>query len=346
MIRKYMKDGIAKFCNAQIYDQAYTGVCELLRQDKDYFPLELGKSADRLLDKVEIPKEQTPWQQQHNMPGVYFYLWSKPLTNYYHCILDALGCLHYYFQIREKYPGVVLLVNRTPRMGLQDYPPFVKEMFELLNIKWDYTDPNVTYEYVYFGDTLNQNLDGKRIRPDPAQWQLIDRLVQNAKSRVQMPVYNKIYLSRRAHANPLNNRKKIIGEDNTVKRGLVNEDLVVDILTNQGYTEIFGENYTLAEKIVMFSQMDKYISAAGAGVTNMLWVRDHGVSVGGIHTPGFPFPGPLHKRHICTHKPYSRASISIYKGKTIFEDPQPTKGYNHPWRIDNLTEFSAWAKTI
>ena len=178
MIRKYMKDGIAKFCNAQIYDQAYTGVCELLRQDKDYFPLELGKSADRLLDKVEIPKEQTP------------------------CILDALGCLHYYFQIREKYPGVVLLVNRTPRMGLQDYPPFVKEMFELLNIKWDYTDPNVTYEYVYFGDTLNQNLDGKRIRPDPAQWQLIDRLVQNAKSRVQMPVYNKIYLSRRAHANP------------------------------------------------------------------------------------------------------------------------------------------------
>jgi len=346
MIRKRMQDGIVKFCNAQIYDQADTGVCELLRQDKEYIPLELGKSAARLLDKVQIPVEKDPWHIKF-MPGVYFYLWSKPLTNYYHCILDALGCLHYYFKMREKYPDIVLLINRTPRMGLEDYPPFVNEMFDLLNITWAYTDPTVTYEYIYFGDTLNQNEDGKRIRPDPAQWQLIDRLVQNAKSRVQMPVYNKIYLSRRAHANPLNiNRKAVIGEDNTVKRGLVNEDSVVDILTDKGYIEVFGENYTLAEKIVMFSQMDKYISAAGAGVTNMLWVRDHDVSVGGIHTPGFPFPGPLHKRHICTHKPYSRASINIYKGKTVFEDPQPTKGYNHPWRIDNLTELSTWAETI
>ena len=29
-----------------------------------------------------------------------------------------------------------------------------------------------------------------------------------------------------------------------------------------------------------------------------------------------------------------------------FEDPQPTKGYNHPWRIENLTEFRDWSRTI
>ena len=56
-------------------------------------------------------------------------------------------------------------------------------------------------------------------------------------------ITKKIYLSRRAHANPLANRKTVIGEDNTVKRGLTNEDEVVEILKELGYVEVFGENY-------------------------------------------------------------------------------------------------------
>lgn len=346
MIRSYMQQGIATFHRVQIYDHIDTGICELARVGTEYIPLELGKSAHKVLDKVTIPKNNEPWKQREVACGHYFYLWSKPLTNYYHCILDGLGCIQRYINLQEKYPELTLLINRTPRMDLENYPPFVSEMLDLLGIKWQYTDPQVDYEILFVGDTLNQDARGKRVRPDPQQWSLIDHLVERAKTTVSMPVYDKIYLSRRAHANPLNNRKAVIGEDNTVKRGLVNEDLVVDILTDQGYTEVFGENYTLAEKIVLFSQMQKYISAAGAGVTNMLYVRDHPVSVGGIHTPGFPFPGPLHSRHICTHHPYSKASINVYKGTVSFEDPQPTKGYNHPWRIDNLEEFSTWSKTI
>ena len=91
--------------------------------------------------------------------------------------------------------------------------------------------------------------------------------------------------------------------------------------------------------------MHKYISAAGAGVTNPIFVRDHPVSVGGIHTPGFPFPGPRHGRHVLT-SPQSCATIDVYPGKVVFEDPQPTKGYNHPWRINNLVAFAKWAATI
>jgi hypothetical protein len=78
----------------------------------------------------------------------------------------------------------------------------------------------------------------------------------------------------------------------------------------------------------------------------MVWVRDHTVSVGGIHTPGFLFPGPNNTRHICTSYPHSHADIKIYPGKVVFEDPQPTKGYNHPWRISNLDVFEKWAATI
>ena len=44
--------------------------------------------------------------------------------------------------------------------------------------------------------------------------------------------------------------------------------------------------------------MTKYISTAGAGVTNILWRINKDINVGGIHTPGFPFPSENHNRHI------------------------------------------------
>ena len=124
-----------------------------------------------------------------------------------------------------------------------------------------------------------------------------------------------IYISRRAHANPLANRKQVLGEDNTVKRGLTNEDSVVEILTALGYDEIFGENLTLAEKIVTFNSMQKYISTAGAGVANILWTMPNPVSVGGIHTPGFPFPSNDHATHICTVQNLIVLLADCYKEK-------------------------------
>ena len=108
-------------------------------------------------------------------------------------------------------------------------------------------------------NTLNQDERGKRTQPHPKQWELIDNMVKRSLAETDVPAYDKIYLSRRAHANPLTDRKAVIGEDNTIKRGLTNEDEVVEILTELGYTEVFGENYTLAEKIALFSKMKKYI---------------------------------------------------------------------------------------
>jgi len=79
----------------------------------------------------------------------------------------------------------------------------------------------------------------------------------------------------------------------------------------------------------------------------MLWVRDHDVRVGGIHTPGFPFPSNVHNRHICAHRPYSKANIINYPGKVLFHDPDAgAKDYNNPWYINNLDAFKNWAKTI
>jgi len=117
-------------------------------------------------------------------------------------------------------------------------------------------------------------------------------------------------------------------------------------LCDLGYTEVFGENLTLAEKIVLFHNMDRYISTAGAGVANLLWTMPRSVSVGGIHTPGFPFPGNDHTTHICTG-PEVNCTITNYPGRVSFVDPaEGARNYNSPWRIDNLVAFRNWARTV
>lgn len=332
-----------KYSDACFYDSASTKHLEWVQHKDGVDCLEQGKNRDKLKSKLSIGLD--PIEPSTYRKGVFFYLWSKPLTNYYHTVLDSVGCLTRYYAVLKEHPNTVLLINRTPRMKLDRYPPFVAELLDLLGIAYEYTDPTTQYETVYFGDTGAQEpVTLKRTQPGADYWALIDRIVDLCRP-IDVPQFERVYLSRRAHANPMNNRKSVIGEDNTVKRGLVNEDAVVDILTELGYTEVFGENYTLGEKIKMFGGMHKYISTAGAGVTNPIFVRDHPVSVGGVHTPGFPFPGPRHDRHVLT-SPQSRATIDLYKGRVVFEDPQPTKGYNHPWRINNLDAFAKWAATI
>ena len=344
MIRQYMTNGIAKFSNAQIYQHTNTSKVELMRVGQDLIPLDLGKNASRLYAST-ITAPDIPIKQLRE--GAYFYWWSKPLINYYHLMLDGVGCLWHYFELHKTIPNIKLLLNQTPRSGINKYPPFVFELLNLLDIDYELTDDTHQYESLYFGDTLCQDKQGKRQKPRAEQYELLERIIRRAHSSVHdVPQHEKIYLSRRTRANP-RYTKDLIGEDNTQKRGLINEDEVVEILSKLGYTEVFGENYTLAEKIVLFGGMSKYISSAGAGVTNILWVRNQDVHVGGIHSAGFPFPGNNHSRHICTQRPYSRAIISTYHGKVLFVDEkQGLKNYNSPWYINNLDAFAKWAETI
>lgn len=340
-----MKNGIATFKNVQILDMAKTKV-ETVVERGVHVPLHLGKNAKKFFQNNK-PVNHYP-EVATTKSGDYFYLYTLPLINYYHMLLDGVGCLVRYFELLESNKNIKLLLNQSPRPkgGIVNHPPFVIELLDLLGIDWEYTDEHCVYERVYFGDTIGQTGKGIRIRPDNRQYALLKQCIHRAKLVAQAPQHEKIYLSRRAHANPLTNRKAVIGEDNTVKRGLVNEDSVVEILTGMGYTEVFGENYSLAEKIVLFNGMKKYISTAGAGVANMLWTMPNSVSVGGIHTPGFPFPGNNHSIHICAGSEVNCA-INIYSGKVLFVDPvEGAKNYNSPWYINNLVAFKDWAQTI
>ncbi len=334
-IRQYLKNGIAHFNHAQIPDYKRFGV-EIIKKDKPVL-VDLGKNA-YLVKPPEY--KDVPWSGAIKK-GKYFYWYSKPLHNYYHTILDSLGCLFYYFELKYDYPELTLLVNKN-HANLNKWPPFVKEVLDILNIEYEYTDENAVYENIYFGDTQNQSDTGQRISPKPGQFLMIDGLVRAAKAlKLDVPQHDNIYISRRTKHNP-NYSKDLIGEDNTQKRGCVNEDEIVDILSKHGFVEVFGENYTLAEKITMFSRMIKYVTFSGAGITNTLY-RKKGF-IGGISSPGLLFPDiQRHGRHIIYSKYYDNV-VNIFQD-TSFVDPQ-SKKYNNTWKINSIDNFRRWAKEL
>ena len=348
LVASRLHNGTALFDHVQILDLARTGV-EIFVERGEYWYIHSGKNSHKI---VAAHPKNLAWAQPTTVykGGLYYYWYTIPLVNYYHTLLDGVGALTHYMRLRDANPDIVLLLNRTPRSkgGVTQHPPFVAELLDLLDIEWQYTSEDTLYERVVYGAPLGM-ANGRRCRPPVQQYDLLRELIRIAKMRAPAAPSlseGKVYISRRAHANPLVNRKQVLGEDNTVKRGLTNEDAVVEILTALGYDEIFGENLTLAEKIVTFNSMQKYISTAGAGVANILWTMPNQCSVGGIHTPGFPFPSNDHATHICTG-PELNSTIDCYKGKVVFEDPEAgARNYNSPWRINNLTAFREWAQQI
>ena len=334
-IRKYLKEGVAKFSHAQIPDYKTFGV-EIIKTSEPIM-VELGKNADKV--KPPIWKD-VPWSGVIKK-GTYFYWYSKPLHNYYHTILDSLGCLWHYFHLKYDYPNLKLLVNIN-HANLNTWPPYVKELLEILNIDWEYTESNSVYETLFFGATLNQNDNGVRIQPKPGQFMILMQLINNALDKnLDVPRFDNIYISRRTQHNPIYN-KDIIGEDNTKKRGNVDEDKVVDILEDLNFHEVFGENYTLAEKITMFHHMKKYVTQSGAGITNTFY-RKKGI-IGGISSPGLVFPNiQEHSRHMIYSKYYDNI-VNIFQD-TSFVDPQHKK-YNNPWKINSIDNFARWAKEL
>ena len=57
----------------------------------------------------------------------------------------------------------------------------------------------------------------------------------------------------------------------TLKRKLINEDELVDLLLSNGYVEVFAEKLSTIEKIQMFSKAESVIGAIGGGLCNVLF---------------------------------------------------------------------------
>lgn len=179
--------------------------------------------------------------------------------NYYHFIYDTLPYLWAYINYCQDFKlvmsGKIL--------------PFVKESLELLGINniCIHNENNV-YENVYLSNSLTfDNLPNDPPRKEI--FEIYDILIKNAlKLKTDIKTFEKVYISRRTHLNPKNEN---IGTNYTTRRKLVNEDNLVKKLKEKGFTEIFGENLSFTEKIVLFNNAKVVIGSIGGSITNCIF---------------------------------------------------------------------------
>ncbi|MDX2048354.1 MAG: glycosyltransferase family 61 protein [Chitinophagaceae bacterium] len=76
-----------------------------------------------------------------------------------------------------------------------------------------------------------------------------------------------------------------ISRSNAVGRKIINEEELVSFLEQYGFEKIYGENYSIAEKIDLFGNAGCIIGPHGGGLTNIIFCRA-GCSVVDIFPPG------------------------------------------------------------
>lgn len=203
---------------------------------------------------------------------VYFFIYNT--DNYYHFIYDTLPYLHTYLRLRKVYPNLKLVMNyNATRTSLL---PFVKESLELLDIQESdiiIHQPHNVYRTMYVGNSLTH--DGLSQQPPRKEiFDVYQTMVANAFSRGGQKVegHEKIYISRRTWLNP--NVTDNIGTNYTTRRRLMNEDDLVETLERKGFTECFGENYSMIEKILLFHRARVVVGAIGGTITNCVFCGD------------------------------------------------------------------------
>ena len=101
-------------------------------------------------------------------------------------------------------------------------------------------------------------------------------MVNNAKKKINNfdnLKLDKIYISRRTWLNKSNLAN--IGTNYTTRRRLMNEDELVLKLEKNNYKEVFGENYSFSEKILLFNNAKKVIGSIGGTIVNCVFCNNN-----------------------------------------------------------------------
>ena len=198
---------------------------------------------------------------------VYYFIYNT--ENYYHFIYDTLPYLYLYLKMKDKNTNLKLVINYNKNKDKLLH--FVKETYELLNIK----DKDIIihnkknkYKKIYLSNSLTH--DGLSNSPPRKEiYEIYDLLIKKSLINYKNDKkYDKIYISRRTW---INKQTDNIGTNYTTRRKLTNEDYVVDKLVKSGFTELFGENYSMKEKIQIFNSAKIVIGAIGGTITNTIF---------------------------------------------------------------------------
>jgi hypothetical protein len=219
------------------------------KSDEDYL-LSLINNAGANADANTI--EECP---------VYFFIYN--FDNYFHFIYDTIPYLYTFTVLKKTYPNMKLLVS-YPNPSLNKFYKFNEDIFDIFNIRDDLLihKEGTVYNNVYIGNSLTHG--GLSNNPPRNEvYQLFRNITLTDK---EFP--KKIYISRRSW---IHNDKSNMGTDYTERRKLVNEDELVAKLCKEGFTEVFCENMSMIDKIVMFNKAEVIVGAIGGGMCNLLF---------------------------------------------------------------------------
>ena len=153
---------------------------------------------------------------------------------------------------------------QLPNSQKKDFYPFVREFLELLDINKDdivLIDQSKIYKEIYISTSYTHDIDSN-LPPREEIYSFYQSIVKNTKKSIESTP-KKLYISRRTW---LHNDFDNIGTNYTTRRRLVNEDIIVEKLINEGYKEIFTEKLSTIEKIQYFANATHVVGAIG-GVT-------------------------------------------------------------------------------
>ena len=210
-------------------------------------------------------KEDISYNNTINTP-VFFFIYNT--DNYYHFVYDTLPYIFTFLDLRKKIPNIKLLMSNKGKDVTQFYR-FVTEFLELCDISLNdiaLIDNNTLYKEIYISNSYTHDIDSN-LPPRKEIYTLYNKLVGKVKHQaISLP--SKIYISRRTW---MHNNTSNIGTNYTTRRKLYNEDELVRILKGKKIEEVFTENLTTIEKLVMFSRAEKIVGAIGGGLCNALF---------------------------------------------------------------------------
>lgn len=195
---------------------------------------------------------------------VFYFIYN--FDNYFHFLYDCLPYLLEYRKLKKSIPSLKLLVN-YPNPSKSSFYKFNTELLELMGVTesdFIFANSDVLYQELYISETLTY-----RDIPDPRVFSIYSELTNKAREiKPNFSSPEKFYVSRRTW---LNGDTSNIGTNYTTRRQLVNETELVEYLTEKGYKEVFTENLSTVDKILMFNQAKSILGAVGGGLANCLF---------------------------------------------------------------------------
>lgn len=247
---------------------------------------------------------------------VFFFAYN--VDNYYHFIYDSIPILYSYFQLKNEFPQLKLLLQ-TSHPSKQSLPPFVLEFLSSLGIQtYEFGQEKTLYKKIYVATSLTHG-GHSNAAPSPLAFSVWNRL--RISGHYDLP--KRFYISRRSwiHGNTSN-----LGTNYTTRRKCMNEDAVVELVKKYGIEEIFTELLTTDQKLALFQTAEVVVGIIGGGMANLLFSPTAAKSLC-ITTPEFltineRFQHSMNHTQIqyssCTHhthtdwkfKPYSRVKVT------------------------------------